>query len=188
MNKPFKFNPGFLTDEEAVANFVVRRHQLDTVLSVFESSPGGSTARVLVLAPRGAGKTTLCRRVLAESRGEGRLSQDWHAIFLGEESYVVTTPGEFFLECLFHLRDQTPGAVPEARYQAAVAASTNRGHPVRAAGLCRHTKAAPSDHRRKLPHYPARPDRARRRPSSESTIGRYPVRRLSDVGGAGADR
>ena len=123
MNKPFKFNPGFLTDEEAVATFVVRRHHLDTVLSVFESSPGGSTARVLVLAPRGAGKTTLCRRVLAESRGEGRLSQDWHAIFLGEESYVVTTPGEFFLECLFHLRDQTPGAVPEARYQAAVAAS-----------------------------------------------------------------
>ncbi|MFN3667890.1 MAG: tetratricopeptide repeat protein [Brevundimonas sp.] len=123
MSKAFKFNPGFLNDEEAVANFVVRRHQLDTVLSVFESSPGGSTARVLVLAPRGAGKTTLCRRVLAENRGEGRLSQGWHAIFLGEESYVVTTPGEFFLECLFHLRDQTPGAVPEAHYQAAVAAS-----------------------------------------------------------------
>jgi DNA-binding MarR family transcriptional regulator len=122
MTKAFKFNPGFLTDEEAIANFVVRKPQLDAILEVFAAGvprPG----RALVVAPRGAGKTTLCRRVLAETRSQGRLSGAWHAIFLGEESYVVTTPGEFFLECLFHLRDQTPGAVSEPCYQAAVAAS-----------------------------------------------------------------
>lgn len=122
MTKAFKFNPGFLTDDEAIANFVVRKPQLDAILDVFAAGSGWSR-RALVVAPRGAGKTTLCRRVLAETRGQGRLSDTWHAIFLGEESYVVTTPGEFFLECLFHLRDQTPGAVSEQCYQAAVAAS-----------------------------------------------------------------
>jgi len=123
MTKAFKFNPGFLTDDEAIANFVVRKPQLDMVIHAFASSRDTGAARVLVVAPRGAGKTTLCRRVLAETRRRGRLADDWHAIFLGEESYVVTTPGEFFLECLFHLRDQTPGAVPDVHYQAAVAAS-----------------------------------------------------------------
>lgn len=128
MTKAFKFNPGFLTDDEAVARFVVRKPQLDTVLNVFSPDPaeaGRAAAHVLIVAPRGAGKTTLCRRVLAETRGAGRLSGGWHAILLGEESYVVTTPGEFFLECLFHLRDQTPGSVSDARYQAAVAASND---------------------------------------------------------------
>ena len=113
MSKMMKFNPGFQTDEEAIANFVVRRGELDRIVGAFlalnpddERDSGGAHPFVLIVAPRGAGKTTLCRRVLAETRGEGALSSQWQAIFLGEESYTVTTPGEFFLECLFHLKDQ----------------------------------------------------------------------------------
>ncbi|WP_439471559.1 AAA family ATPase [Brevundimonas sp.] len=125
MTKAFKFNPGFQSDEEAVANFIVRRVEFEAVLETL-APPDSSKAppRVLVVAPRGAGKTTLCRRVLAESRGDGRFADTWHAIFLGEESYVVTTPGEFFLECLFHLRDQASTPRLEAGYELAVAAKT----------------------------------------------------------------
>lgn len=119
-----KFNPSFQSDEEAVANYVVRQQELDLSLSAFSPlSSAQSSPRVLVIAPRGAGKTTLCRRVLAETRRSERLGAAWQAIFLGEESYTVTTPGEFFLECLFQLNDQAPSRALDEAYRAALDAS-----------------------------------------------------------------
>ena len=106
MVSKLRFNPGFQTDDEAVANYVVRQHELAQALAAFDPIRHNA-ARVLVIAPRGAGKTTLCRRVLAETRRAEPLKSAWQAIFLGEESYSVITPGEFFLECLFQLADQT---------------------------------------------------------------------------------
>lgn len=108
MAKGFKFNPGFQSDDEAVTNFVVRGGELTTILARLRNAQGDSNqaVRLLVVAPRGAGKTTLCRRVVAEARRSKTLA-GWEPIFLGEESYVVTTPGEFFLECLAQLLDQT---------------------------------------------------------------------------------
>lgn len=103
-----KFNPGFQTEEQAVASFVVRRYEFETIidaLTVSAASPEHSP-RILMIAPRGAGKTTLCRRVWAEIRLSEALSAAWQPVFLGEESYGVTTPGEFFLECLFQLKEQ----------------------------------------------------------------------------------
>ncbi|MGQ3178814.1 MAG: tetratricopeptide repeat protein, partial [Blastomonas fulva] len=105
MAQAYKFNPGFQSDMEAVANFVVRQAELSAILETFQNEH--VAPRALIMAPRGAGKTTLCRRVLAEIRTTPALSKAWQPIFLGEESYTVTTPGEFFLECLFHLADQT---------------------------------------------------------------------------------
>lgn len=105
--KMMKFNPGFQSDDEAIANFIVRQREFETILQRFTAvAPGSGSPRLVVTAPRGAGKTTLCRRVVAESRRSGPLHDQWHTIFFGEESYSVTTPGEFFLECLFQLNDQ----------------------------------------------------------------------------------
>ena len=97
-----KFNPGFQSDAEAVKGFVVRRHEYEVIVEAFaySATSGGSAPHILVVAPRGAGKTTLCRRLVAETRLSETLAS-WHAILLSEESYAVTTPGEFFLECLF---------------------------------------------------------------------------------------
>ena len=103
-----KFNPSFQTDDESVENFIVRRYQFETIidgLRVAAKDPG-KAPRFLVPAPRGAGKTTLCRRVVAETRMSQVLRDAWQAVFLGEESYTVTTPGEFFLECLLQLKDE----------------------------------------------------------------------------------
>ena len=103
-----KFNPGFQTDEESISNFIVRRYEYEAVIDAltFAATSPSNVPRLLVAAPRGAGKTTLCRRVAAETRLSATLSGAWQAIFLAEESYAVTTPGEFFLECLFQLKDQ----------------------------------------------------------------------------------
>ncbi len=104
---PYKFNPSFLTDEGVIQSFVVRRAELAEVLAILQANRSvGRNQQILVSAPRGAGKTTLVRRVLAEVRTSSDLSKSWFPLIFGEESYSITTPGEFFLECLFHLQDQ----------------------------------------------------------------------------------
>ena len=108
MTMAIKFNPNFQTDDESTANFIVRHYELETIIEALTSAVGSYTysPRFFLSAPRGAGKTTLCRRVVAETRKSPILREAWHAILLGEESYTVTTPGEFLLECLFQLKDQ----------------------------------------------------------------------------------
>lgn len=99
----YKFNPAFQSDDEAVSNFIVRRPELAEILTILRGK--AAAPRIILVAPRGAGKTTMCRRVLAEIRTDEALQAAWQPVFLGEESYTVTTPGEFLLECLFHLAE-----------------------------------------------------------------------------------
>ncbi len=110
MTMAIKFNPNFQTDDESIANFHVRHYEFETVIEALTSAVDSCTdsPRFFISAPRGAGKTTLCRRIVAETRKSPILHEAWHAILLGEESYMVTTPGEFLLECLFQLKDQVP--------------------------------------------------------------------------------
>lgn len=104
-----KFNPAFQTDSEAIANFVVRQFQFEQIIDALLTAGVSSPApRFLISAPRGAGKTTLCRRVVAEVRTRQELHQKWQPILLGEESYAVTSAGEFLLELLLQLKDQAP--------------------------------------------------------------------------------
>jgi tetratricopeptide (TPR) repeat protein len=121
----YRFNPGFQSDDESVQNFVVRKADLARALQPFRQ---GATdpPRVLIVAPRGAGKTTLCRRVLAEINRDKMLQSHWHPIFFGEESYAITTPGEFFLECLFHLQDQTKDGSFKDAYDQALASQSEK--------------------------------------------------------------
>ncbi len=109
MATAYKFNPGFHSDEETIKGFVVRQRELSLVLGELRKPPTLDFERpnILITAPRGAGKTTLCRRIAAEVRASADLREQWHPLFLGEESYTVTSPGEFFLECVFHLQDET---------------------------------------------------------------------------------
>src|SRR5579859_1903783 len=120
MTPTFRFNPGFQSDEESVQNFIVRKADLAHTLEPFRDG-APLPPRVLLVAPRGAGKTTLCRRVLAELNRDSTLHARWHPIFFGEESYAITTPGEFFLECLFHLQDRSDERTMKDAYENALA-------------------------------------------------------------------
>jgi hypothetical protein len=119
MAATYRFNPGFQSDEESVQNFIVRKADLAQILGPLRE---GATLppRVMIVAPRGAGKTTLCRRVLAEVNRHPTLYERWHPIFFGEESYAITTPGEFFLECLFHLQDRSGDLAIKDAYERAL--------------------------------------------------------------------
>jgi tetratricopeptide (TPR) repeat protein len=101
-----KYNPGFIDDAELIRLFIVRQTCLDLILRTIDENAGPSTQHVLVVGPRGTGKTTLVRRVAAEMRVNPKYS-GWFPVTFAEESYEVSTPGEFWLEALFRLADQT---------------------------------------------------------------------------------
>ncbi|MCP4004001.1 MAG: AAA family ATPase [bacterium] len=102
-----KYNPGIRGDQELIDGFVVRHHHLELILEVLRENTAASNQHLLVVGPRGSGKTTLVRRVAAEIRRVPDLKANWYPIVFAEESYLISSPGEFWLEALFHLADQT---------------------------------------------------------------------------------
>ena len=102
-----KFNPGFLTDDEIVGSFCVRTREFESIIDSLRDLGVNSSTHSLVVGPRGSGKTHLLRRVAAEVRCDPELEGLFPVVF-AEESYEVTSCGEFWLECLGHLAEQAP--------------------------------------------------------------------------------
>lgn len=99
-------NPAFLSTEAMVERFVVRRTELDAILRVLRDNDGPSNQHVLIIAPRGRGKSMLVHRVVAELHAGGDLGGSWLPVVFGEESYLVSTIGELWLEALLHLAEE----------------------------------------------------------------------------------
>jgi len=102
-NRIKKYNPAFLPPEELIRSFVVRHAELDLIVQVVRENVGQSNQHIIVIGPRGIGKTMLVLRVVEEIRAQEDLWGRWYPLVFGEESYQVSTPGEFWLEALFHL-------------------------------------------------------------------------------------
>ena len=103
-----KFNPGFLPEDELIRSFCVRTREFESIVETLRESGGGSNRHTLVIGPRGSGKTTLGLRIAAECRRDPELSSNWFPIPFAEESYEVSTCGEFWLECLGRLAERMP--------------------------------------------------------------------------------
>ncbi len=112
-----KYNPAFLSPAELIDQFVVRHTDLEVVLQTIRENTTGANQHVMVIGPRGSGKTMLIRRVAAEIGRDPELAGRWYPIIFAEESYQVTTPGEFWLEALFHLGQQTRDPRWQAKYK-----------------------------------------------------------------------
>ncbi|MCB9764169.1 MAG: tetratricopeptide repeat protein [Alphaproteobacteria bacterium] len=110
MSAHMKYNPGFLDDAQLVERFVVREHELASILETIRENTGGNNQHVLVIGRRGYGKTMLVHRVAAELRRDPELSKGWFPVVFGEESYQVLTAGELWLEALLHMGDETGDA------------------------------------------------------------------------------
>ena len=105
-----KYNPGFLTDQQLVDSFCVRTGEFALLVESLRESTGNSNPHGIVIGPRGAGKTTLLLRVAAEVRRDAALRAAWFPVVFAEESYEVSTCGEFWLQCLLNLANQAPHA------------------------------------------------------------------------------
>ena len=103
-----KFNPGFLSDDELVESFCVRTSEFESIIETLRENTGNSNHHVIVIGPRGSGKTSLLLRVAIEVRRDPGMSSRIFPITFAEESYEVSTCGEFWLECLSRLADQAP--------------------------------------------------------------------------------
>ncbi len=103
-----KYNPGFLSDDELIGSFCVRMDSLASMVEVLRECTGSSNTHQIVIGPRGCGKTSLLLRVAAEVRRDKSLSSRFFPIVFAEESYEVSTAGEFWLEGVSRLADQVP--------------------------------------------------------------------------------
>ena len=100
-----KFNPGtFQSDEEVISQFVVRNRELGIVLDVLRGNIGSpSCQHVLLIAPRGRGKTMMLARAAAELRTDSELSERLLPVRFMEESQEIFNLADFWLESLFYL-------------------------------------------------------------------------------------
>ncbi|MYA87887.1 MAG: hypothetical protein F4X97_05460 [Boseongicola sp. SB0662_bin_57] len=100
-----KFNPGLLqSDEEVIAQFAVRQNEFGTVSEVLRTNiDAPSCQHVLVVAPRGRGKTMLLARVAAELRGNREFARHLLPVRFMEESQEIYDLAGFWLETLFQL-------------------------------------------------------------------------------------
>ena len=103
-----KYNPGFLSDEEIVASFCVRTSEFESIVEMLRDCRDSSNPHQIVIGPRGSGKTSLLLRIAAEVRRDASLSSKYFPVVFAEESYEVSTAGEFWLECLSRLAVQAP--------------------------------------------------------------------------------
>jgi tetratricopeptide (TPR) repeat protein len=112
-----KYNPAFLGDEALIRSFVARTSELERILEVLRENTSGSNQHLLVIGPRGIGKTTLVLRTAAEIRADESLGARWYPVVYGEETYQVSSAGEFWLEALFHIGQQTGDARWQQAYE-----------------------------------------------------------------------
>ena len=103
-----KYNPGFLTDDELVAGFCVRKPEFESIMEMLRECTGSANQHQIVIGPRGSGKTTLLLRAAAELRRDAELARAFFPAVFAEESYEVGTTGEFWLECVSRLANQAP--------------------------------------------------------------------------------
>lgn len=102
-----KYNPAFLTDEELLNSFAVRQTDFDIIMRIIRENTTNVNQHVLVIGPRGIGKTTLLLRIGLEARTAEDLKHKWYPLVFAEESYSICSVGEFWLETLFHVAQQT---------------------------------------------------------------------------------
>lgn len=103
-----KFNPGLLqSDAEVIQQFVVRNRELKTILEILrENLQSPSCQHVLVIGPRGRGKSMLLARVSASLHTDDVLANCFLPIRFMAENHEISHLADFWLEALFHLEQE----------------------------------------------------------------------------------
>ena len=102
------YNPAQLTSEELKASFVVREDSLAEMLRILgEQAPGRPCQHMLLIGPRGMGKTTLGLRFLHAATETPELAADWQPVPFHEESYGIGDLADFWIAALRHLSQAT---------------------------------------------------------------------------------
>ena len=119
-----KFNPGVLqSDEEVVAQFVVRQREFGILMDVLRGNVESSPCQhMLIIAPRGRGKTMMLARIAAELRANEDLRREFLPVRFMEESYEIFDLADFWLDVLLYLAPEV------ARHDAETADLLRQAH------------------------------------------------------------
>lgn len=102
------YNPAQLTPEELAAAFVARRRTLADMLRMLRrQAPDRPLQHLMLIGPRGIGKTTLGLRFLHEVAATPSLAAKWQPVPFHEESYGIGDLADFWLTALDHLARAT---------------------------------------------------------------------------------
>lgn len=102
------YNPAFLSKEQLRGSFSVRQNTLSTLLRyVAEEAPDKPRKHMIIVGPRGMGKSTLGLRLLQEVEEDRNLSKTWQPLPFDEESYEIADAADFWLTGLHHLSRAT---------------------------------------------------------------------------------
>jgi len=97
------YNPDQMSEQEIKATFVARQALLDRLVALVRRQPDGAGVQhVVLVAPRGMGKTTMLLMVQFAVTDWG-LDPPWLALRFPEELYGVTDLADFWLETLAEL-------------------------------------------------------------------------------------
>ena len=113
------YNPAQLTPDELKASFVARKETLADMLRLLrEQERGRPCQHLMLIGPRGMGKTTLGLRFLHAVGESPDLAENWQPVPFYEESYNVGDLADFWLAALRHLSRATEDLRWEARADA----------------------------------------------------------------------
>lgn len=101
-----KHNPVFLSEEELASSFAVRQAELNLLLDIMRENTGPANQHVIIIGPRGMGKTMLVLRLALAVRQDESLSRSWYPVALPEEIYDVASEGEVWLRVLERIAKQ----------------------------------------------------------------------------------
>ena len=102
------YNPDLMSKEDIKTLFVARQPLLDELVSTIKTQPkGAGVQHLLIIAPRGMGKTTMLLMVQFAVEDNADLSRNWRAVRFPEESYDITELADFWLKVLRYLDDES---------------------------------------------------------------------------------
>lgn len=106
LNYPSVYNPGNQTEEEIIANFVIRLPEFkDLYTSIKQDKMVKPPQHFLIRGQRGYGKTTLLLRLKIEIKNDKELSSWLIPVMFDEEQYSVRTLAKLWEEIIDILED-----------------------------------------------------------------------------------
>ncbi len=102
------YNPAQLTPEELKESFIARQDVLERMLEVLNGHERDRPCQhMMIVGPRGMGKTTLGLRFLHAAADNPGLAASWQPVPFHEESYGIGDLADFWLAALRHLTRAT---------------------------------------------------------------------------------
>jgi tetratricopeptide (TPR) repeat protein len=103
----FFYNPDLMSEKDIKATFVARQSLVDELVNLIKRQPDGAGVQhVVIIAPRGMGKTTVLLVIQFAVKDRG-LAEQWQVVRFPEESYNIYDLSDFWLQILQHLAADT---------------------------------------------------------------------------------